>query len=143
MAPVLYLKGLEIALRAVLNIATAPVGTVKLAYMTVAFTPNAGTQQFFSDISASVAAGAPTETLTGLTVTIDTVNARVEVDATDVTEPNITTITNKFVLYVDTGVASTSPLIGCFAIVEGTLSPIAGTLALAFNAEGIFALNDN
>jgi len=114
---------------------------IKLAYMATTYTPDAGTHQYYSDISASVASGAPTETLAGVDVRIDTVNSRVEVDANDVTEASVTTLTDKFVIYKDTGVAATSPLIVCVDITEGILGPVNGTLALTFNAEGIFAIN--
>lgn len=136
----LYLKGIEVALDALMQEAAAPAGTVKLAYMSTSYTPNLTTHNFFSDISASVAAGAPTETLANIDVRIDTANSRVEVDADDVTENAVTTVTNKFVVYLDTGNPATSPLIACINIAEGTLSPVAGTLAITFNAEGIFAV---
>lgn len=136
----LYLKGIEVALDALMQEAAAPSGTVKLVYMSTGYTPNLATENYYSDISASVASGAPTETLANVDVRIDTANSRVEVDADDVTENSITTTTNKFVVYLDTGVAATSPLIACVDIAEGTLSPVSGTLALTFNAEGIFAV---
>lgn len=139
---VLYLKGLEVAFDALMQEAAAPSGTVKLAYMKTTYTPNVGTHQYYSDISADVASGAPTETLANIDVRIDTGNARVEIDADDVTENSITCTTDKFVVYLDTGVAATSPLIYCGDI-GATLAPVAGTLALTFNAEGIFAVNDN
>lgn len=140
MASTLYLKGLEIALDALMQEASAPAGTIKLVYMATSYTPNVGTHQYYADISASVASGAPTETLANIDVRIDTGNSRVEVDADDVTESGITCSTNKFVVYLDTGVAATSPLIACIDISEGTLSPIGGILAITFNAEGIFAV---
>lgn len=140
MASTLFLKGLEVALDALMQEAAAPAGTIKLSYMAPAYTPNAGTHQYYSDIVASVASGAPVETLANVDVRIDTGNARVEVDADDVTENAITTSTNKFVVWLDTGNNATSPLIACVDIVEGTLSPVAGALALTFNAEGIFAV---
>lgn len=140
MASTLYLKGIEVALDALMQETAAPSGTVKLKYMQTGYTPNAGTHQFWSDISASVASGAPTETLANVDVRIDSGNSRVEVDADDVTEASVTTTTNKFVVYLDTGVDATSPLIACIDIAEGTLSPVAGTLAITFNAEGIFAV---
>lgn len=138
----LYLKGLEIAMDALMQEAAAPAGTIKLVYMNPAYTPNSATDQFFSDISASVASGSPTETLANIDVRMDATNFRVEVDADDVSEAGVTTSTDKFVIYLDTGVASTSPLIYCGDI-GATLAPVGGTLGLTFNAEGIFALNDN
>lgn len=140
MASVLYLKGIEQMMKAGINLET---DTIKLNYMAPAYTPNVGTHQFYSDVSASVASGSPTETLASKTVTIDTVNARVEFDAADVTEATVTTSTDKFIIWKDTGVAATSPLIACIDIAEGTLAPTAGTLSLTFNAQGIFAVNDN
>lgn len=140
MASTLYLKGLEVALDALMQEAAAPAGTIKMKYMQTSYSPNVGTHQYWSDISASVASGAPTETLANIDVRIDAVNSRVEVDADDVTENTITTTTNKFVIYLDTGNDATSPLIACIDIAEGTLAPVAGTLAITFNTEGIFAI---
>ena len=115
--------------------------TIKLKYMATTYTPDVTTENWLSDVSASEASGAPTETLANVDVRIDTGNTRVEIDADDVTEDGITTSTNKFIIYKDTGTPATSPLIACIDIVEGTLNPIGGTLAIVFNAEGIFAIN--
>lgn len=133
----LYLKGIE---QAFLGNIDMEADTIKLDYMATSYTPDAGTDEFYSDVSASVASGAPTETLASVDVRIDTGNARVEIDAADVTEATITTTTDKFIIYKDTGVAATSPLIACIDIAEGTLSPVAGTLSVTFNTEGIFAI---
>jgi hypothetical protein len=137
MASTLYLKGIEQALLGNINLES---DTIKLKYMATGYTPAPTTENYLSDVSASEASGAPTETLASVDVRIDAANSRVEVDAADVTENGITCTTNKFIIYKDTGVAATSPLIACVDIAEGTLAPIAGTLALAFNAEGIFAV---
>lgn len=134
----LYLKGIEQAFLGNINMES---DTIKLKYMSTSYTANAGTHQFLSDVSASEASGAPTETLANVDVRIDTGNVRVEVDADDVTENSITCSTDKFIIYKDTGVAATSPLIACVDIAEGTLNPVAGTLAITFNAEGIFAIS--
>src|SRR5690606_1004462 len=107
------------------------------------YTPDAANHQYWSDISASKASGAPTETLSNVAVTIDGSNMRVEVDADDVSENSITTSTDKFVIKIDTGNDATSPLIYCGDIAEGTLNPISGTLALTFSSDGLFAINDN
>lgn len=134
----LYLKGIE---QAFLGNIDCENDTIKLKYMQTGYTPNAGTDQFLSDVSASEASGAPTETLANVDIRIDTGNARVEFDADDVTENSITTTTDKFIIYKDTGVASTSPLIACIDIAEGTLNTVSGTLAITFNAEGLFAIS--
>lgn len=138
MASVLYLKGIENLGLGDLHWDT---DTIKLKYMAVAYTPAPTTENFLSDVSASEASGAPTETLTTIAPRFDAANNRIEFDANDVTEASITCTTNKFIIYKDTGVAATSPLIGCFDIAEGTLSPVAGTLALTFNTEGIFSIS--
>lgn len=114
--------------------------TLRLAYMAPAYTPDIDADVYFSDISVDVAAGSPTETLASVTITVDNTNNRVEVDAADPSENSVTTSTDKFVVYIWTGSAATSELICCVDIAEGTLSPVNGTLSIAFNAEGIFAL---
>lgn len=139
---VLFLRGLKIALDALMQKAAAPSGTIKVDYMDHAYMPNSATQQYWADISSLKAAGAPTEVLTNVTVNIDAANFRVEVDADDITESGVTTTTDKFVIWLDTGNPATSPLIYCGGI-GATLTPVAGTIGLTFNSEGIFAINDN
>lgn len=131
----LHLRALKIQLDAILAL-----GTPKLSFMATSFTPNASTHQYFSDISASVAAGTTAVTLAGVTTTIDTPNSRVELDTNDPSLATVTTETDKYCLWVDTGVAATSPVLATIGIAEGTLSPYAGTLAITVNAEGHFAL---
>lgn len=138
-----YLRGLKVALDAVTGVAAAPTGTLKLAFMATSYTPNLATQNWWSDISASLASGTSAQTLAGTANNIDTVNARVELDTNDISVAGVTTTTNRYVIYMDTGVASTSPLIFTNTFVEGTLSPVSGTLAITVNAEGHAALNDN
>jgi hypothetical protein len=75
-----------------------------------------------------------------VTFTIDGSNTRVGFDADNVSENSVTTTTNKFIIKKRTGTPATEVLIGCFDITEGTLEPIAGTLALNFSANGIFAI---
>ena len=131
----LHLKALEIQLDAILAL-----GTPKLSFMATSFTPNAGTHQYFSDISASVAAGTTAVTLTGVVTTLDTGNSRVELDTDNPSLATVTATTNKYCLWVDTGVAATSPVLSTIDIVEGTLSPVGGTLGITVNAEGHYAL---
>lgn len=135
-----YSKGIETALRAVTGVAAAPTGTLRGAFMATSYTQNPETHQFWSDISASIASGTTVRTISGIAINVDTANNRVEIDFNDVTETPVTASTNQFVLYMDTGVASTSPLIACGAI-SPTLSPVGGTLTLTVNAEGLAAIN--
>lgn len=138
MASALYLKGIE---QAYLGNIAFESDTLKLKYMATTYTAAPTTENFLSDVSASEASGAPTETLANVDVRIDTGNGRVEIDFDDVTENTITTTTDKFIIYKDTGVEATSPLIAVADIVEGTLAPVAGTLSLTFNAEGLFSIS--
>jgi len=135
-----YTKGLENALRAVTGVAVAPTGTLRGAFMSTAYVQNPETHQFYSDVSANVAAGTTVRTIAGIVIRVDTVNDRIEIDFNDPTETPVTASTNQFLLYMDTGVASTSPLIVVGALSQ-TLSPVAGTLTLLVNAEGLAAIN--
>lgn len=132
---ILHLKSLELGLDAVLAL-----GTLKLSPMATTFTPNSGTHQYYSDISASLASGAAAVTLTGVVTTIDTVNNRVELDTDNATTGTITTTTNKYSLWVDTGTPSTSPVLATIDLVEGTISTVSGTITFTVNSEGHFAL---
>lgn len=131
----LHLTALKAGLDAVLAL-----GTPKLVFMATGYTPSSTTHSYYSDISASVASGTTAVTLGSVTTTLDSGNARVEFDTADPSLSTVTATTNKYCIYVDTGVASTSPVLATIDIVEGTLSPVAGTLAITVNAEGHFAL---
>ena len=131
----LHLTALKAGLDAVLAL-----GTPKLVFMATSFTPSSTTDAYYSDISAEVASGTTAVTLSGVTTTLDSGNARVEFDTDNPSLSTITASTNKYCIYVDTGVASTSPVLATIDIVEGTLSPVAGTLSVTVNAEGHFAL---
>ena len=135
------LKGLEVALDALMQEAAAPSGTLKARFMSTSYTPNAGTHQFWSDISSDAASGFSDITLTSVDVRIDAANGRVEVDYDNLTEASVTGSTDKYVVRLDTGTDSTSPLIVCKDIVEGTLSPLSGTITITINAEGDFAVS--
>lgn len=130
----LHLRALKIQLDALLAL-----GTPKLSFMATSYTPNAGTHQYWSDIIASRATGTTDITLASVTTTIDTGNSRVELDTSDVSLSTITTSTNKYALWVDTGNNATSPIIATIDIAS-TLTPTSGTLAITVNAEGHFAL---
>ena len=135
-----YSKGLEVALKAVTGQTAAPTGTLKGAFMATTYTQDKETHQFFADVSGSVASGTTVRTIAGLDVRVDTANNRIEIDFADPTETPVTASTNQFMLYMDTGNTATSPLIAC-ASISTTLSPVAGTLTLVINAEGLAAIN--
>lgn len=137
----LYLKGIEVALDALMQETAAPSGTLKARFMATGYTPDAGTDQYWDDISASAASGFSDITLTSVDVRIDAANARVEVDYDNLTEASATGSTNKYVVRLDTGDDSTSPLIVCKDIDEGTLSPVSGTITITLDGEGDFAIS--
>lgn len=115
--------------------------TIKIAFMAPAYAPNIDTEEFYDDISASVASGSTDQTLASKALNIDTTNDRVEFDATDLSIANATIAggTDMMVIYKDTGDPATSPLIAYIDIAEGTLLPVNGTFTITWNAEGIFA----
>jgi hypothetical protein len=131
----LHLTALKVGLDAVLAL-----GTPTLSFMATGYTPASTTDSYWSDISASQAAGTTDVVLASVTTTLDTGNARVEFDTADPSLSTITASTNKYSIWVDTGVDATSPVLATIDIAEGTLSPVAGTLAITVNAEGHYAL---
>lgn len=134
-----HLQALADAMESFLQIATIPSGTVKLHYMAPAYTPDPD-NSYWSDISANEASGAPTVTLSNVAVNIDTANNRVEIDFDDPSSSTITTTTDQFVIVLDTGVDSTSPILFSGSI-STELNPVAGTLSLTIDANGACALN--
>jgi hypothetical protein len=135
-----YAKGLDVALEAVTGVAAAPTGTLKGAFMATSYTQDPEAHAYWSDVVASIAPGTTVRTLASITVAADTVNNRVELDFADVTETPVTATTNQFVVFMSTGVDSTSPLIVCGNI-SSTLTPVSGTLTMTVNAEGFAAVN--
>lgn len=117
--------------------------TPTFAPMATTYIPNAATQSFWSDISTDLASGASTTALTNFFTRIDTGNQRVEFDADDISLSNQTFTSDKFVIFLDTGIPATSPILCSIEYTEGALSPIDGNFVITFNVEGIAALNDN
>ena len=135
-----YSKGLEVAVKAVTGQTAAPTGTLKGAFMATDYTQDKETHQFWADVSADIATGTTVQTIASLDVRVDTANNRIEIDFADPSETPVTASTNQFMLYMDTGDNSTSPLIVNGAL-STTLSPVGGTLTLTVNAEGLAAIN--
>lgn len=133
----LYLKGMEQLWNGSIDVGA---DDFRLAFMSTSYTPNISTDQYFSDISASVASGTTVRDLTNVSVDIQSGNSRIVFDSDGVSEASVTTDTDKVVIYKWTGVASTSLLLACIDITEGTLSPINGTLELNPSANGWFGM---
>jgi hypothetical protein len=135
MASVIYPKAKELALSLLCGVGTRPTGTLKAALRNTDAVAYNAAHQYYSDISAAVvgtpvAIGSPTYTsgvLDGNNVTWSSVPGTTTVEAVDV--------------YLDTGVAATSPLI-CY-IDSGTGLPITtdgNNIAGTLNGDGICAL---
>jgi len=139
MASVLHLKGIE---QAYLGNIDMESDTIKMAFMETTFTPNSGTDSFYSDISASISAGSTDQTLANVDIRIDTGNSRVEMDADDISLSTQSFSSNKILVYKDTGTASSSPVILTLDL-DATIAPLSGDVTITFNAEGLFAINDN
>jgi len=135
-----YSKGLEVAVKAVTGDTAAPTGTLKGAFMATTYTQDQEADQFWSDVSGSLASGTSLQTIAGLNIRVDTANNRIEIDFTDPTEAGVSASTNQFLLFMDTGTAATSPLIANGAL-STTLNPENGTLTLIVNVEGLAAVN--
>lgn len=111
--------------------------TIKVAFMSVGYTPNIDTEDFYDDISASVASGSTDQTLANKTLTVDTTNDIVKFDADDISISGQTFTSDMLVVYKSSGVASTSALI-CYVDIT-QIAPVGGPVTVPFNASGIFA----
>lgn len=131
----LYPKWKEALLQASAN--TALTGTVKVALVDV--TPGGYTyssaHQFYSSVSANVV-GTP-QTIGSKTY------ANGVFDGADVSFSAVTGNTvEALVLYIDTGTASTSPLVAYFdtGVTGLPVTPNGGNIDVTWNGSGIFAL---
>ena len=111
--------------------------TIKVAKMAVAYTPNIDTDEFYSDISASVVG--TDVTLGTKTVTKNDTDDAADFNAADTNENNQTITFDTVVYYKDTGTPATSVLIAYAEITEGTLAPTDGDIDLVFASRGLFA----
>lgn len=139
MASKFHGQGLVDALEALFNVASAPTGTPELRYLK-SYTPDPD-DSYWSDISASEASGAPTVTISGLSIAYDATNDRVKIDFNDPSDNSITTDTDGIAIIINTGTASTSPIV--FTTDISNLVPANGILSLTLNSEGLCALNAN
>ena len=113
MANFLYTSYKRDRQQALINLLT---DTIKVALVTSAYVPNQDTHEKFSDVTGEVAGGngytSGGATLAGKTSVKDVVAHAGVFDADDPTWDPSTITARGAVLYKDTGVAATSPLIG-------------------------------
>jgi len=119
--------------------------TVKVMLLDDTHTVDIDTHDFKDDIDGTgdeitgtgyTAGGA---VITTRTITVDTVNDWAEYDGDDVTWGSSTITARYGVVYKDTGVASTSPLI-CFVDFGSNKSSSNGDFTISWHADGVFKL---
>lgn len=117
--------------------------TIKVALLSSSYTPNIDTHVFFSDLSNELATAsgytAGGLSLANKSVTIDTGNDRAYFDADDATWSASGTLTWRYaVIYMSTGTAGTSPLIGYidFGTDRSVISGETATITWAAPASG-------
>lgn len=115
--------------------------TIKIAFMDPSHVVDIDGDHFYSDISADIAPGSADQTLANVSVTVDDTNDYAVVDADNVSVSNETISggTDAVYIFKDTGNVATSPLIA-FIELGAVYTPIDGTLAVNWNASGIFAV---
>jgi hypothetical protein len=110
-------------------------GTVKVALIDTGTYTYSATDQFYSSASAA-AVGTP-QTIGSKTFTNGVF------DGADVTFTSVTgNSVEALIIYVDTGVAGTSPLVAYIdtSVTGLPVTPNGGNIAITWNASGIFAL---
>ncbi len=118
--------------------------TLKVALMAGSFVPDMDLHTFWSDVRANEVAGtnytAGGQVLAGKVVTQDNAADKAVFDANDVTW-SASTITARYaVIYKDTGVTTSSPLICCFDF-GADKSSSNGDFTIQWNASGILNLS--
>lgn len=116
---------------------------VKVALATVAYVPNAATHDFFDDVTNEVVGGG--YTAGGATVANPTLAEAAGVVTFD--GDDVTWLQNAggfedariAIIYKDTGVASTSPLVGYIDLISDK-GNVNGDLTIAWNVDGIFTV---
>lgn len=134
MADGLFLKGIEQIGLGNIAIETDSFNFIPMA---TTYTPDYTNDQFYSDISAEIASGASPIALSSVTFNIG--SGLVAFDSADISETSQTWTSDKFVIYKNTGVASTSTLICCL-VFDATQSPVAGTFTFTVPATGYFTI---
>ena len=115
--------------------------TIKVALVTSSYTPDQDAHDYWDDVSANEASGtgytAGGATLASKTVGYTAGTNVTKFDAADVSWAASTVTARYAVIYVDTGSAATSPLIG-YVDFGSNQSSSAGTFSIVWDAAGIF-----
>lgn len=111
-------------------------GTVKVALIDTGNYTYSAANQFYSSVSGAAVIGTP-QTIGSKTFTNGVF------DGADVTFTTVTGASvEALIIYIDTGVAATSPLVAYIdtSVTGLPVTPNGGNIAITWNASGIFAL---
>lgn len=114
--------------------------TIKVALCTSSYTPSQDTHDYFDDITNEVVGTGYTAggaTLGSKTLTYTGATNMVTLDAADTTWTGSTITARYAIVYVSTGTASTSLLLG-YVDFGADVSTTSGTFTIAWDAIGIF-----
>ena len=118
--------------------------TLKAMFVEPTYTPDTDTEVYLSDISANRAAGTTDVTLTSFTITVDNTGNFTIFDVADFSTGTITANTNGVVVYISTGVNTTSELLVRLDLlaagVPTTFSVVSGVLTANVNTNGLFTI---
>lgn len=117
--------------------------TIKVMLVTSSYSPDADLHDFKDDVTGEVSGAGYTaggEALSNKSVTQDNTDDEGVFDADDVTWSNSTITARGAVIYKDTGVAGTSPLI-CYIDFGADKSSDNADFTIQWNSEGILNLN--
>lgn len=131
-----YLNGLKKAIDR-----TLALGTPKAMLVSAAYVLNQDTHDFIDDVSANEVTGTGVSaggvTLSSVTTTLDGASNTVKLDAADIT--GISATFCYVVVYVDTGTASTSPVVSITDMSEGDAVDAVWT-GVVWGANGIVSI---
>lgn len=116
--------------------------TVKVALCTSSYTPDQDAHDYFNDITNEVSGAGYTAggaTLTGKTLTYIGSTNTVKFDANDITWSSSTITARYAIIYVATGNAATSPLLGYVDFGEN-ISSSNGNFTITWHENGIFTI---
>lgn len=115
--------------------------TIKVALVSSAYVPNQDTHDYFDDVSANEVTGtgyvAGGVTLANKTNTYDGATNTNKLDANDITWASSTITARYAIIYVATGVSTTSTLLGYVDFGQDE-SSTDGNFTVVWNASGIF-----
>ena len=116
--------------------------TIKVSLHTNALVPSQDIMDYYNDINNEVVGAGYTAggaTLAGKTMTYDTVSNTIKLDADDVAWAASSITARYAVIYVDTGVSTTSVVLGYVDFGEDLTSDTT-EFKITWNANGIFAI---